>query len=65
MRGLATRTLGGMAGMALLAMPAQAGGTKPATLEGGAVVMVPLFINVGEKLRVDTRTDTYLERVKS
>ncbi|MBC7808701.1 MAG: elongation factor P [Akkermansiaceae bacterium] len=41
------------------------GGTKPATLEGGAVVMVPLFINIGEKLRVDTRTDTYLERVKS
>ena len=40
------------------------GGTKPATLEGGAVVMVPLFVNVGEKVRVDTRTDTYLERVK-
>ncbi len=41
------------------------GGTKPATLEGGATVMVPLFINVGEKLKIDTRTDSYLERVKS
>ena len=40
------------------------GGSKPATLETGAVVNVPLFINVGEKIRVDTRTDSYLERVK-
>jgi elongation factor P len=40
------------------------GGTKPATLEGGAVVNVPFFINVGDRLRVDTRTDSYLERVK-
>jgi len=40
------------------------GGSKPATLETGAVINVPLFINVGEKIRVDTRTGTYLERVK-
>ena len=39
------------------------GGTKPATLEGGAVVNVPFFINVGDKLRVDTRTNEYLDRV--
>ena len=40
------------------------GGSKPATLETGAVVTVPLFINVGERIRVDTRTDSYLERAK-
>jgi elongation factor P len=40
------------------------GGSKPATIETGAVVTVPLFINVGDKIRVDTRTDTYIERVK-
>lgn len=40
------------------------GGSKPATLEGGAVVQVPFFINVGDKLKVDTRTDAYLERAK-
>jgi elongation factor P len=40
------------------------GGSKPATLETGAVVNVPLFINIGERIRVDTRTDTYLERAK-
>lgn len=39
------------------------GGTKPATVETGAVVHVPLFVNIGDKLRIDTRTDTYLERV--
>ena len=38
------------------------GGSKPATLETGAVVQVPLFIQVGEKIKVDTRTDTYLSR---
>ncbi|MBF2057059.1 MAG: elongation factor P [Cyanobacterium sp. T60_A2020_053] len=38
------------------------GGTKPAILETGAQVMVPLFITIGEKIRVDTRTDTYLGR---
>jgi len=40
------------------------GGTKPATVEGGAVVQVPFFVNAGDKLRIDTRTDSYLERVK-
>ena len=39
------------------------GGSKPATLETGLVVQVPLFINVGEKVRVDTRTKEYLTRV--
>ena len=39
------------------------GGTKPATLETGAVVQVPLFINMGDVIRVDTRTGEYLERV--
>ena len=40
------------------------GSTKPATLETGLVVNVPLFINVGDMLRVDTRTGEYIERVK-
>ena len=40
------------------------GGSKPATLETGAVVNVPLFINVGDRIRVDTRTNQYLERAK-
>lgn len=39
------------------------GGTKPAVLETGAVVQVPLFVNKGEMIRVDTRTSAYLERV--
>ena len=39
------------------------GGTKPATVETGAVVQVPLFIKEGEKIRVDTRTGEYVERV--
>ena len=38
------------------------GGTKPAILETGAQVMVPLFISFGEKIRVDTRNDSYLGR---
>ncbi len=38
-------------------------GTKPATLETGAVIQVPLFINPGDTLKVDTRTGTYIERV--
>ncbi|MCL7743489.1 elongation factor P [Guyparkeria hydrothermalis] len=41
------------------------GGTKPATLETGAVVKVPLFIEEGEVLRCDTRTGEYLSRVKN
>lgn len=40
------------------------GGSKPATVETGAVINVPLFVNIGDRIRVDTRTDTYLERVK-
>ncbi len=39
------------------------GGTKPATLEGGAVVNVPFFIQTGDTLRIDTRTNEYLDRV--
>jgi elongation factor P len=38
------------------------GGSKPATLETGATIQVPLFINVGDLLRVDTRTSAYVER---
>lgn len=40
------------------------GGTKPATLETGAVVKVPLFLEIGELVRVDTRTGEYMSRVK-
>jgi elongation factor P len=40
------------------------GGTKPAVLETGAVVKVPLYLNEGEKVKVDTRTGTFIERVK-
>jgi elongation factor P len=38
------------------------GGTKPAKLETGISVSVPLFINTGDKLKIDTRTGAYLER---
>ncbi len=38
------------------------GGSKPATLETGATIQVPLFINIGDLLRVDTRTGAYVER---
>ncbi|HLT14340.1 elongation factor P [Marinobacter sp. SS5-14b] len=41
------------------------GGSKPATLSTGAVVSVPLFIVIGEVLKVDTRTGEYVNRVKS
>jgi elongation factor P len=40
------------------------GGSKPATLETGAVVRVPFHINEGDVVRVDTRTSEYIERVK-
>lgn len=40
------------------------GGSKPATISGGAIVQVPLFIDQGEKIKVDTRTGEYLERAK-
>jgi elongation factor P len=38
------------------------GGSKPATLETGAVVKVPLFVNTGEKIKIDTRTGAYVSR---
>jgi elongation factor P len=38
------------------------GGTKPATLETGAVVQVPLFVNVGDRIKVDTREARYISR---
>lgn len=39
--------------------------TKPATLETGATVKIPLFVNEGEYIRVDTRTGEYMDRVKN
>lgn len=41
-----------------------AGATKPATMETGFVIQVPLFIEQGEALKIDTRTGNYVERVK-
>ena len=41
------------------------GGRKPATMSTGAVIQVPLFIGVGDVLKVDTRTGEYLERASS
>ncbi len=41
-----------------------AGGGKPATVETGAVISVPFFVKVGDKIKIDTRNDLYLERVK-
>ena len=40
------------------------GGTKPATLETGAIVRVPLFVDEGEVIKIDTRTGEYVSRVK-
>jgi elongation factor P len=40
------------------------GGTKPATVETGAVIQVPLFLNEGDRIKVDTRTREYIERAK-
>ena len=40
------------------------GGTKPATLETGLVIQVPLFVQIGDLIRVDTREKKYVERVK-
>lgn len=37
---------------------------KPATVETGATIMVPLFVNTGDKIRIDTRDSSYMERVK-
>lgn len=39
------------------------GGSKPAKLESGAMIQVPLFVNIGDRIKVDTRTDSYLSRV--
>lgn len=39
------------------------GATKPATVETGATVYVPLFVNLGDKIKIDTRTGEYLSRV--
>jgi elongation factor P len=41
------------------------GGNKPATLSTGAVVKVPLFLEVGEIIRIDTRTGEYVSRAKT
>jgi elongation factor P len=40
------------------------GATKPATLESGVVIQVPLFVEVGDIVRIDTRTREYITRVK-
>jgi len=40
------------------------GGTKPATLESGVIINVPLFIQEDELIRVDTRDKKYIERLK-
>jgi elongation factor P len=37
---------------------------KPATLETGAQIMIPLFCDIGDKVKIDTRTGEYMERVK-
>lgn len=41
------------------------GGSKPATITSGAVIQVPLFINTGDEIKVDTRTGEYIERVNT
>jgi elongation factor P len=41
---------------------ASGGGNKPATLETGAVIAVPLFVNIGDRVKVDTRAGTYMSR---
>src|SRR3954451_5737798 len=41
---------------------ASGGGNKPATLETGAVVNVPLFVNIGDRIKVDTRSGSYMSR---
>ena len=38
------------------------GATKPATVETGATVKVPLFVNKGDRIKIDTRTEEYMER---
>jgi elongation factor P len=41
------------------------GGTKPATLETGVTIQVPLFVSEGDSVKVDTRTGAYIERVST
>ena len=41
---------------------ASGGGNKPATLETGAIVNVPLFVNIGDRVKVDTRSGSYMSR---
>ena len=41
---------------------ASGGGTKPAMLETGAQIQVPLFVNIGDRVRVDTRSGEYVSR---
>ncbi len=41
------------------------GATKPATVETGAIIKVPLFVNQGELIKIDTRTGEYVSRVKA
>ena len=41
---------------------ASGGGNKPATLETGAIVAVPLFVNIGDRVKVDTRSGSYMSR---
>ena len=41
---------------------ASGGGSKPATLETGATVQVPLFVNIGDRVKVDTRSGSYMSR---
>jgi elongation factor P len=41
------------------------GASKPATVETGAIVQVPLFVEEGERIKVDTRSGEYIERVKA
>ncbi len=38
-------------------------GTKPATIDTGIMIQVPLFVNIGDRIKVDTRTGSYVERV--
>lgn len=44
---------------------AQGGATKPAKLETGLVIQVPLFVNEGDRIKLDTRENIYMERVKA
>ena len=41
------------------------GGSKPATLETGIIIQVPLFIQIGDIVRIDTKEKRYIERIKN